>query len=206
MTEGADAARARVENVARDLLPGEPDLVLVWAPTDNGGSSSTKGGHPVITMSVPLLTHVEVALFVAAHEAGHIGLGHVAGRARTVGIYLGSFVVCLIIGCAIAVALLGWSRGLNLAPLAMLVWIVAQRPLLARLKQPQELAADQFAARHGYRLTAGIRSVLDEPLSRADTWVRWLFPTHPAWATRLAVSTSMTTAIRGDRGGYQRHS
>ncbi|MDQ2850516.1 MAG: M48 family metalloprotease [Actinomycetota bacterium] len=213
MSKGAETARARVQHVVRDLLPGEPNVEVVWAPGGHGGSSSTRAGHPVITISAPLLTQVEVALFVAAHEAGHIRLGHVAGRARTVGIYLGGFAGCLIAGCAIAVAAFGWA-GINLAPLAMLVWVLAQRPLLARLKQPQELAADYFAARAGYPLTESMLTVLDVPVSRTDTWAGWTFPTHPTWATRLAVSIDAIPidaipidAVSIDAWeGYQRHS
>lgn len=198
MTGSNDAARARVQRVVRDLLPGEPDLGVVWAPTGHGGSSSDRHGHPVITLGAPLMDQVDVALFVAAHEAGHIAAGHVRERARTIGIYLASFAACLIVGCAVAVAVLGWG-GINLAPLAMLVWVAAQRPLLARLKQPQEFAADAFAAQHGYPLTEPMLTFLDVPVSRVDGWVRWLFPTHPAWPARLAATTAHHSH------GYQSH-
>lgn len=206
------AARARVQHVVRELLPGETDLGVVWAPTGHGGSSSDRHGHRVITLGAPLLARVEVALFVAAHEAGHIAAGHVANRARTVGIYLAGFAACLLVGAAIAVAVLGWG-GINLAPLSMLVWVGAQRPLLARLKQPQEFAADAFAAHHGYPLTASMLTVLDVPLSRVDVWVRWVFPTHPPWSTRLAATATTATMTdtthhgHGDQGeGHQRPS
>ena len=185
VTEIEHETRERVERAVRMLVPGEPDMGVVWAPTGHGGSSSERHGHPVITIGVPLLDRVDVALFVAAHEAGHIAAGHVSDRARTIAVYLAGFAGCLIAGGAVAVAVLGWA-GINLTPLSMLVWVVAQRPLLARLKQPQEFAADAFAVQHGYPLTASMLTVLDVPASRVDGWVRWLFPTHPAWSTRLA--------------------
>lgn len=197
-TNDSGATRARVQRAVSDLLPGESGVEVVWAPGAHGGHSGTRGGRPVITISDRFLDRVDVALFIAAHEAGHIGLGHLGRRAHTIGVYLAGFATCLIAGSILAVSLFG-RAGINLAPLSILVWVIVQRPLLARLKQPQELAADAFAARAGHPLTADIRAVVDVPVSRGDTWAGWVFPTHPSWSARLAA-----TARHVDQGeGHQ---
>ena len=178
------AQRHHVEDLVRDVLPGQ-HVQVTWTWRGVGASAESRHGHPVVQLSDETLSDAHLAAYVAVHEAGHIALGHVQHQARTVGIYLASLAVCLAVAAALLLTFAG-TQGAGLIPLSLLVWVLAQRPLLARLKQPQEYAADRFAAQHGYPLTPHLAAMMWTPRSARERLMVWLFPTHPSWDQRLA--------------------
>ena len=177
------AQRHHLEDLVRLVLPGQ-DVHVAWTWRGVGGAAASRRGQCVVQLSDETLHDARLVAYVAVHEAGHVALGHLQHRARTVGIYLCSLAACLVVATTLLLTLAG-TEGVGLIPLALLVWVVLQRPLLARLKQPQEFAADRFAAQHGHPLTAGIAAMMWTPSSRRERLMVWLFPTHPSWDQRL---------------------
>lgn len=178
------AQRHHVEDLVREVLPGQ-HVQVTWTWRGVGASAGSRRGRAVIQLSDDTLGDAHLAAYVAVHEAGHIALGHVQHRARTVGIYVASLAACLAVATALLLTLAG-TQGAGLIPASLLVWVAVQRPLLARLKQPQEYTADRFAARHGHPLTPRLAAMMWTPRSRRERLMVWLFPTHPSWDQRLA--------------------
>lgn len=178
------AKRHDIEDLVRGVLPGR-DVQVAWTWRGVGGAATSRRGRCVLQLSDETLHDANLAAYVAVHEAGHLALGHVQHRARTVAIYLCSLAACLVVATALLTAATG-APGVALVPLALLAWVGLQRPLLARLKQPQEYAADHFAAAHGHPLTPRIAAMMWTPRSRRERFVVWLFPTHPSWDRRVA--------------------
>lgn len=159
-----------------------------WVPGCGGAVEGGSGGWRV-QLGADMLGDTATARFVAAHEVGHLALGHVGRKTLPVlaAVLTGLMVACLaagsVLGCLWA-GTPGASVGLGGAGwvgllLIRQVWVVWSRHT--------ELAADQFAHANGCPLTPAVA----RRLRRAEPSVALvdrLFPSHPSWARRLAVS------------------
>lgn len=160
-----------VTALVADLAPA---AAVQWDP-DSVVSSAiiTRSGRQVITIGEHLLDDRRQALFFAAHEAGHITLGHGTFARRALN------VTGLLVVMAVAVGLVlvttpfaAWTL-----PTVALTELVMLHVFLRLRIRPAEYAADDFAAVHGY-------SIVRVPEPEPWHWWHEIFPTHPSWPRR----------------------
>lgn len=167
--------RAQVEEVITKLVP-EPVHVR-WVPgSANSGANTDWRGRHVIRFGDALLCDADQAFFFAAHEAGHLTLGHTRWHTKLTSLLL------ILSGAALVLGAVGFlaahsnlTAGLLAAPGVLLV-----AHLVLRLRYPhRELDADDFAQDHGH-------SIIGVTSDAARGWQHELLLTHPRWDHRQA--------------------
>ena len=164
---------------------------VVWR--DGGGAEAKRRKRrDVIFLGREDLTDDARIRHAAAHEMGHVLLGHTTLRGVTLPIIglVGGLLLLVILG----VIVVGMVAGPVVAPagfsLGVIVWLALWARLALRwLKHPAEFAADAFAVRAGSPITPQLlaQGVSEEQTFRATLLGRvtaWLFPTHPHWEQR----------------------
>lgn len=186
-------AEADIEAFLAGLVRQEGrDLPTVqWV--DRGGSrASVRPGRGLIVLDRRILAHTDDAHFTAAHELGHLILGHTAARrsGSLMGLYVGTLMAAMAL-VTWAMIVLGGTTWITLAPvLGMLAWIPLQTAMSRKLKQPQEYAADLYAAGAGAPLTKTLAERYEAERSRAGRFWSHIFPLHPSWADRASVTAA----------------
>ena len=177
-----------VDQLARQA--GRPTPTIRWVP-GKVGQASRRRGRDVLTLGRGILDDDEDARFTAAHEMGHVLLGHTEARngIRTAVVYVGSAAVLMALGAAAG----RWWLGID--PLSsimmfMPLWLLIQPGILRRLKQPQERDADAYAASHGAPLTPALAARYAARQTRFDRLTARLFPIHPPWLERAAYAAA----------------
>lgn len=164
---------------------GSPAPALVWTPGRSGRARRRREGYEVL-IGREVLGDAAVARFLAAHELGHVVLGHsTRGRsAALAALYLGTLVGVLSLACVAGVMWAGAWDGLSLgAPVGAAIWLAIAPLLLRRTSWPFEHAADVFAARCGAPLTPAVVDWLEHgPKHHGGGWL----DTHPSWRARAA--------------------
>ena len=173
-----------VDQLARQA--GRPSPAVRWIP-GKGGQANRRRGQDVLTLGRGILDDTEDARFTAAHEMGHVLLGHTQARnaIRTAVVYIGSAALAMALGAAAS----RWWLGIDpLSGVMMLMplWLLIQPGILRRLKQPQEREADTYAAAHGAPLTLALAARYTARQTRTDRLTARLFPIHPPWPERAA--------------------
>ncbi len=170
-------------------LEGRPAPIVTWV--DQGGSQVRPGRRNHLELDRRILIDRNDARFTAAHEFGHIALGHTsAGRVgRIAGMYVGTLVAAMVITTWVVIALTGAEWMIPIAfVLGALAWLPLQRQLSLRIKQPMERAADLFAARAGAPLTADLVQRYETERTTTSRALSYVFPLHPSWADRAAAT------------------
>ncbi|MBO1756870.1 M48 family metalloprotease [Allobranchiibius sp. CTAmp26] len=175
------ATRAQVEEVIAKLVPVPVHVRWVPGSADSGANTDWRGRH-VIKFGDSLLCNADQAFFFAAHEAGHIALGHTRWQTKLTTMLLflsGASVVLLAAGLLVAQFNLAAGSWAWLGLLLVL-------HLVLRLRYPhRELDADDFAQDHGHSII-GITS------DAARGWQHELLLTHPRWDQRQAHARRVT--------------
>jgi Zn-dependent protease with chaperone function len=165
---------------------GRQPPVVRWVEDSFTGQAGRRHGRDMIMLGRRILADPEDARFTAAHEMGHVALGHTSGRraGRVLVVYVGA-ALAVLAGTTVVV-LLG-MHAFPVAALGLVTWVVLQAVLLKRLKQPQESAADVYATSHGAPLTR--RPALQYAARRtaAARLLALVFPIHPSWLERAAI-------------------
>lgn len=170
---------------------GIPAPQVEW--TDQRGSAAHGGRRPRIELSRSILTDPGDAYFTAAHEMGHVVLGHTSGRntGGLAALYVGSGLLVLALTTTLATVVIGFDHAVGLSPtVATLVWVLLQRGMSRRLKQPSELAADLYAAHAGAPLTDRLAARYTAVRTRRDKTWAWIFPLHPSWDQRAHLTAA----------------
>lgn len=178
--------------VGLSAAAGQPAPTVSWI--DKGGSHASvrPGRRNLIVLNRRILNDRDDARFTAAHELGHLVLGHNTGRrnGRLAGIYVGTLIIAIGLATAAMLVTIG-STWVSLAPvLGWLLWLPLQRQLSVRLKQPAEVAADLYAARAGAPLTTTLVERYEAEETTADRVAAYLFPLHPSWSDRAAITVA----------------
>ena len=187
------ATEAEVEGFLHMLSEreGRSTPAVTWV--DGGGSQVRPGRRNHLELDRRILSDRADARFTAAHEFGHIVLGHTSARrlAALIALYVGTLVAVMVVATWLLYAPTGafW-----LLPVGFVVggvaWLPIQRQLSLRLKQPMEHAADLFAARVGGPLTKDLVARYEAERTGTGRLLSYVFPLHPSWAERLEVTRS----------------
>lgn len=178
-----EVTRDEVESVIRKLTPRS--VRIKWVPDNHDSSAyTTIRGQHIIKFGDELRNDTDEAFFFAAHEAGHIALGHTRWATKMTTIVWFLTAVAAVITTASLLAA-------EVNPLAgswAFVGVLLALHLVLRFRaSPHELEADDFAQAHGHSII-GVESRVKR------TWAHDLLPTHPAWSRRQehAASTPAT--------------
>jgi len=181
-----EAAQTVTQDQAEDLVHliaaraglAEPPHVK-WVAGVSGWVRPTRKGIR-LSLGREILADEEDTRFTIAHEIGHIVRGHTDWRTVR-----RSFAWLAAIGL-----IMRGPRGLALEGFGPALAILVQRPLIRRIKQPQELEADDFAAQQQCPLTARLveRYQENDCKETAGTarLLSWAYPTHPSWEARAS--------------------
>ena len=166
--------REEIEQVVGQLTPGFTHIR--WVPEgDDAASTTTRRGQHIIEFGENLLYEPQRALFYAAHESGHIALGHTRPSSRAVA---GLLALASLAVAVAATALVVTRNGPGAAGLAFFVTFGALVHLMFRLRyRPRELRADTFAHDHGYSMV-GLAPDADRH------WGHKMLSMHPSWEQR----------------------
>ncbi len=165
--------RADVESVIERLTPGP--VQVQWGPGMGSSADSNRKGEHTVTFGDGLRDDSDCAFFFAAHEAGHIALGHTSIRVKRQALSLMTMGYVVLFVAVFVV-------GVTVHPLAGLLtfWAGCLIPLhlLLRLRNvPQELQADDFAQDQGHSITR-------VQAHAQRSWAHVVLPTHPRWDAR----------------------
>lgn len=169
---------------------GQPAPDVTWV--DHGGSHASVRPARHLVLDRRILADADDTRFTVAHEFGHIVLGHTSSRrsGSLIGLYVGTLIAAMALATWLVVAVVG-STWVTIAPVVgWLAWLPLQRQLSLRLKQPMEHAADLYAARSGLPLTTSLVQRYEAERTRGGRILSYLFPLHPSWAERAAVTNA----------------
>lgn len=183
---------AQVEDYLAQLCQreGRPAPTVTWV--DGGGSQIRTGRRNQLQLDRRILECRDDAQFTAAHELGHIALGHTTGRrnGRMIGVYVGTLILAMAAAVWLAVTFLSDAWIAVALVLGAMAWLPLQRQLSLRIKQPMEHAADLYAARAGAPLTPELVQRYEAERTPTSRFLSYVFPLHPSWTERAAVTNA----------------
>ena len=179
------------------------DVAVRWADCVSSEALNERG-RLVVQMSLRETIDPATARHIAAHELGHLVLGHKSRRRAatnmlvSIGIAAVLVVVTGLVG-AMAARLLTWAGAPGLAALLLGLGVgsvagsgvagVLVRWWFLSNSVRGEFAADDFAQRYE-PLTQAMARQADQHAPVETHWsdraMQWLTPTHPTWAQRYA--------------------